>query len=123
MDIENEQIQKYIHKLNTFPKENIEFKKEPEYSLEEYGKGYNSNLKANLDPNTTAFNKFLKDNEVLDTYYEKNQSYYNLPKSTDVSYPKHFNLYNKLKPYEDRMVPGEGYIDRVIFRPGFNDNY
>jgi hypothetical protein len=95
MDIENEQIQKIINKLNTYAEYQLP-KKEPEYSLEEYGKGYNSNLKANLDPNTTAFNKFIKNNKVYDTYYEKNPYLNNLPKSVDVSYPKHFNLNNKL---------------------------
>jgi hypothetical protein len=73
VNIENEQILKIIKKLNTYPKNKLP-KKEPEYSLEEYGKGYNSNLKANLDPITTAFNKFLKNNKVFDTYYEKNHT-------------------------------------------------
>jgi hypothetical protein len=73
MNIENEQLTQFLN-LNPnyeYNKENITLKKEPEYSLEDYGKRYNSNLKANLDPNTTAFNKFLRDNKVHDTFYEK----------------------------------------------------
>jgi hypothetical protein len=124
MNIKNEQLQEIINELNTYPKNKYP-KKEPEYSLEEYGKEYNSNLKANLAPNTTTFNKFLKNNKAFDTYYEKNQSYYNFPKSTDVSYPKH--VQNKLTGY--RFEPGGDYITNFVFGPdynnkiNFNDNY
>jgi hypothetical protein len=126
MNIENEQLQEYINNLNNYTnKENITLKNQPEISrkelLKKYGKDYHYKLELNLDLKTTPFNQFLKDNKVLDRYYEKYKSYYSLPKSLNENYPKSLYLFDKL--IDSRIVPGKGYKNKVVFGSKFNPNF
>jgi hypothetical protein len=74
MSIKNEQCKEFLNLNPNFKynKENITLKDKSEFSLEAFLNKYGGNyVKLNLDPKTTSFNRFLKDNKVFDTIYKK----------------------------------------------------